>query len=147
MIDGKEYYILCEFNGCKPWTKEAWEQRGTSVSWPEQIYHWAYDKLYLRGPGYDGVTPKRVHLHTDYPENIFENNVMNGINAGHLTYDATGRGYAAVVMEGHSYSLHNADPSVGIRTRVRGDNYKCEGNSLNLLEHTYQSHTITPTSR
>ena len=112
----RSYYIRCAFNGCRPWNRVAYEEAevGVARNWTTAMHQFAYGQLRLRGPGYDGVVPSRVHMRSEWPPQLFESILMNGVNGGWLTYDATGSGYAAVVLEGRNYTLEGADPSVDL---------------------------------
>ena len=113
---GKAYYIRCAFNGCRPWNREAYEleeegqQGAMGRNWSRFVHQFAYRQLRLRGPGYDGVAPTSVHHRADWPSNLFETMLVNGADAGLLTYDVTHGGYSAVVLEGNGYSLEDTDP-------------------------------------
>ena len=114
--NGRTYYIKCAFNGCRPWNREAYVQslQGGSRNWTRFIHQFAYAQLKLTGAGYHGVVPTRVHHRNDWPRGVFETILMNGANAGQLTYDVTHGAYSAVVLEGHDYELAGAQPRMPI---------------------------------
>lgn len=110
--NGKTYYVVCKWNGCKAWNKPAFDCEmnngvngangcDTGVRW------FAFGQPRLRGPGYDTTPYGKHHRDHFYGGWLFGGSILDGLNGGYLTWDNLAGGYNAVVLEGHSYEVEN----------------------------------------